>query len=65
MSNVYLRRAPTRHRASSGHRGSAVCLRCEDDAESKRSASTHRPLSSSFFGLPYRILNISRKKGTT
>ena len=24
--------------------------------------STHRPLSSSFLGLPYRILNISHKK---
>ena len=24
--------------------------------------STHRPLSSSFLGLPYRILNINRKK---
>ena len=23
---------------------------------------THRPLSSSFLGLPYRILNINRKK---
>ena len=26
---------------------------------------THRPLSSSFWGLPYRILNISHKTGTT
>ena len=27
-----------------------------------RSGSTHRPLSSSFLGLPYRILNINHKK---
>ena len=27
--------------------------------------ATHRLLSSSFFGLPYGILNISHKKGTT
>ena len=26
---------------------------------------THRPQSSSFLGLPYRILNMNPKKGTT
>ena len=25
----------------------------------------HRPLSSSFLGLPFRILNMNHKKGTT
>ena len=28
----------------------------------RRPESTHRPLSSSFLGLPYRILNINHKK---
>ena len=27
--------------------------------------TTHRPQSSSFLGLPHRILDMSRKKGTT
>ena len=29
------------------------------------SISTHGPLGSSFLGLPYRILSINHKKGTT
>ena len=31
-------------------------------SEEAKSAATHRPLSSSFWGLPYRILNINHKE---
>ena len=33
-----------------------------DDLHLTASLSTHRPLSSSFLGLPYRILNINHEK---
>ena len=33
-----------------------------DPAKEAASSCTHRPLSSSFLGLPYKILNINHKK---
>ena len=33
-----------------------------DDTSDHLGLLTHRPLSSSFLGLPYRILNINHKK---
>ena len=32
------------------------------DSEAAEGGLTHRPLSSAFLGLPYRILNINHKK---
>ena len=38
------------------------CSFCQGDRESNFGASTQRPQSSSFLGLPYRILNMNPQK---